>query len=82
MQTNNYYDDRRFCDACGSYMRFLQSPSAAYCAECGGRVRIFSPGDMATFRSSLASKRVQAVDRDTSAGARETDEGARKRRIV
>jgi len=55
MQAHNDYDDRRFCLACGTYVRFLLSPHAAYCVECGERVRIFSPDDLEAFRKSLSS---------------------------
>lgn len=56
MGTHNYYEDRRFCSTCRSYVRFLLSPNAAYCTDCGGSVRLFSPGDLVDFRRSLSSK--------------------------
>jgi len=55
MVRNNYYDDHRFCPACQFYVRFLLSPEAGYCVECGGRVRVFSPAHLLDFRSSNVS---------------------------
>jgi len=53
MATSSFYEDRRYCSACERYTHYLQSPSAAYCSRCGELVRLFSPVDLARFRSSL-----------------------------
>ena len=53
MATSNFYEDRRYCRACRRYTHYLQSPGAAYCSVCGQPVRIFSPDDLARFRSAL-----------------------------
>lgn len=53
MITPRFDDDRRYCAACTDYVRFLQSPSASYCTDCGGVVTIFSPEDMESLQSSL-----------------------------
>ena len=52
--TLSFFDeDKRFCPKCAGYVRFLQSPSAAYCAECGNEVMLFSPAELKTLRSGL-----------------------------
>ena len=53
MATSNFYEDRRYCRACRRYTNYLQSPQAAYCSVCGAQVRLFSPDDLARFRSLL-----------------------------
>ena len=53
MATSNFYEDRRYCRACGRYTNYLQSPQAAYCSQCGRPVRLFSPEDLARFRNAL-----------------------------
>lgn len=53
MTIHNFYDDRRFCSSCRSYVYYLLSPCAAYCVECSARVCLFSQADMASFRRRL-----------------------------
>ena len=74
MATSDFYEDRRFCRACRRYANYLQSPNAAYCSTCGERVALFSPDDLARFRSALRPERPQGprstraeLDRRTSA---------------
>ena len=55
MANGNFYDDRRFCASCATYVPFLVSPHASYCARCGERVALFSPDDMSRFRSTTSS---------------------------
>ncbi|QDV09407.1 hypothetical protein Poly30_49650 [Planctomycetes bacterium Poly30] len=52
--TLSFFDeDKRFCPECAGYVRFLQSPSAAYCAECGNEVMLFSPAEMKNLRRDI-----------------------------
>lgn len=52
--TLSFFDeDKRFCPKCADYVRFLQSPAAAYCAECGNEVMLFSPSEMKDLRRSV-----------------------------
>lgn len=52
--TLSFFDeDKRFCPECAGYVRFLQSPSAAYCAECGNEVMLFSPAEMKDLRRNI-----------------------------
>lgn len=48
----NDYEDLRFCSCCRNYVHYLQSLDAAFCVECGDKVKLFSPDDMRTFRAS------------------------------
>ena len=45
----NFDDDHRFCTACQTYVRYLQSPEHAYCVECGQKVTLFSKDDTKIF---------------------------------
>lgn len=65
MTTASSYDsDLRHCAACRDYVPYLLSPRSAYCARCGGRVELFSPEDMASFRRGVAQLRDLSAERD------------------
>lgn len=53
----DFDEDRRYCEGCGKYVRYLLSIRASYCTECGGTVRLFSPADQARFQASLKPAR-------------------------
>lgn len=57
MVNSNFGDDRRFCSSCATYVAFLVSPVAAYCASCGDHVALFSPEDMSRFRAGAKQAR-------------------------
>jgi len=59
---SSYYDDLRFCDACGSYVRYLQALDKGYCVECGGRVKIFSREDLRRLGGSKKGSRYKLSD--------------------
>ena len=46
---NHSYDDRKFCQACDTYVTYLQSVDQSYCVQCGGVVRLFSDDDWSRF---------------------------------
>jgi hypothetical protein len=50
MERSEFDDDLRFCPTCRAYVRYLSSPSLAYCVECGGQVQIYSREDLAKLR--------------------------------
>jgi hypothetical protein len=53
-----FYEDVRYCSACGTYVRYLLSLDLAYCVNCGGRAALFSHGDRAAvFAGSARSPR-------------------------
>lgn len=49
----DYYRDTKFCLVCGEYVRYLTSLEDSHCVHCGKRVRLFSAGDMDTFRRKV-----------------------------
>ena len=53
MDKSSYYDDRKFCDKCDTYVPYLMSAEASYCTTCGSQVRLFSKEDWGKFASSL-----------------------------
>lgn len=51
--TSDFYHDKRFCAQCREYVHYLQSITGAFCVECRGEVRMFSPNDLVAFRASV-----------------------------
>lgn len=52
MITPQFDEDRRYCPCCDDYVSFLSSPDASYCVECGGKVKVLSPQDLAWVRDA------------------------------
>ena len=38
--------ERKYCDQCKRYVRFLTSLNESYCVHCDGKVTVFSKKDM------------------------------------
>jgi hypothetical protein len=57
MENTDFYNDRKFCEECAGYVPYLQSLDASYCANCGGKVRLFSSDDWEAFHQSLKDRR-------------------------
>jgi|TARA_B100001750_G_scaffold244801_1_gene262983 hypothetical protein len=55
MEPYDFYHTKRYCPKCRDYVRFLQSLKAAYCVDCGARVRLFNPQDKKAFAQGLAA---------------------------
>ena len=53
----NFYNDRKFCPECDTYVPYLQSMEHSYCAACGAQVRLFSESDWSTFHNNLKERR-------------------------
>jgi len=51
--TDDFYVDRRWCEACGDYVPYLRSGTANYCTHCGGEVRLFSAADHQEFLEAV-----------------------------
>jgi hypothetical protein len=56
-QLSDFYHDVRYCAACASYVPYLCSPRASYCAWCGEEVTLFSAPDQARFQEELRRTR-------------------------
>jgi hypothetical protein len=53
----DFYDDKKYCAACGTYVRYLVSVDHSYCVQCGGVVQLFSEQDWSRFQESLQARR-------------------------
>ncbi|HED66148.1 MAG TPA: hypothetical protein ENJ09_11405 [Planctomycetes bacterium] len=54
---SDFYNDRKYCDHCQTYVSYLQGMDQSYCVECGQPVRLFSDEDWADFHASLKERR-------------------------
>ena len=52
-----FYNDKKWCPCCESYVRYLASIEHSYCVECGGEVRLLSKEDWESFSEEMAAKR-------------------------
>lgn len=43
----SYDTERRWCDSCRVYVKFLVGERVNYCVECGGSTTLYSEKDMA-----------------------------------
>ena len=50
---NDFYNDLKWCDECGEYVRYLMSMEHSYCVCCGERVRLFNSADWETFNETM-----------------------------
>ncbi|MBL9077637.1 MAG: hypothetical protein JNL08_09045 [Planctomycetes bacterium] len=57
---NEFYDEKKWCEQCGTYVSFLMSVNHSYCVHCGGRVRLFSRNDSAHFQDHVQRHKWQA----------------------
>ena len=53
----DYYNDRKFCEHCQTYVSYLQSTEHSYCVQCGHSVRLFSEADWSAFNEALKERR-------------------------
>ncbi len=56
MDSNNFYDDRKFCTDCNDYVPYLASIDRSYCIQCGAEVRLFSTEDWERFQNGLGNR--------------------------
>ena len=53
----DFDQDKKWCEKCNSYQRYMMSVDHSFCAECGSKVRLFSKADAATFGEELVKRR-------------------------
>jgi hypothetical protein len=53
----DFNKDKKWCDECNGYQRYLMSVNHSFCAECGSQVRLFSKADSLAFGESLQKRR-------------------------
>ena len=57
MYPSDFYNDRKFCERCQTYVSYLQSTDHSYCVQCGNPVRLFSTEDWSAFHEELKERR-------------------------
>jgi len=60
MGKQDFYGERKWCEHCKDYVRYLMSIDLSYCAQCGNRVRLFSREDARKFTETVQRHRWQA----------------------
>ena len=49
----DFYGERKWCERCKNYVRYLMSVDRSYCAQCGNRVRLFNRDDARHFNETV-----------------------------
>jgi hypothetical protein len=57
MNPSDFYNDRKFCEHCQTYVSYLQSTEHSFCVQCGHPVRLFSEADWTAFNDNLKERR-------------------------
>lgn len=60
MSNQDYYGERKWCDNCRTYVRYLMSVDHSFCTDCGHKVRLFSQDDARRFLETVQRHRWQA----------------------
>lgn len=60
MGNHDYYGERKWCEHCKDYVRYLMSVDHSFCVQCGNRVRLFSRHDAERFVETVQRHRWQA----------------------
>ena len=55
--TRDFDQDKKWCDECNDYQRYMMSVDHSFCAECGSKVRLFSKKDAEAFGEELTKRR-------------------------
>ena len=56
----DYYGEKKWCETCKGYVRYLMSVDHSYCVHCGARVRLFSREDAQRFTEEVHRHKWQA----------------------
>ncbi len=57
MTNSDYYLEKKWCDKCGDYVRYLMSVNRSFCTHCGCEVRLFSKEDSRRFAAHLERRK-------------------------
>lgn len=68
MDIIDYYNEKKWCDSCSSYVNFLMSVDDSYCVHCGSKVRLFNKEDLKNFTAALTKEKDQRKGRRAKAG--------------
>ena len=57
MGDRDFLSEKKWCEKCNSYQRYLMSVDRSFCIECGSAVRLFSKADAEKFGEDLQRRR-------------------------
>lgn len=60
VSNTEFYNERKWCEHCQDYVRFLMSVNHSFCIDCGGRVRLFNRNDSRNFKDTVQRHKWQA----------------------
>ena len=60
MGNQDFYGERKWCEQCKDYVRYLMSVDHSFCVQCSTKVRLFSSDDARKFSETVQRHRWQA----------------------
>lgn len=57
MSKPDFQNEKKWCEECNNYERYLMSVNQSFCVECGSKVRLFSKADAEAFGEVLLKRR-------------------------
>ena len=60
MDQRDFYQEKKWCSSCNTYVRYLMSVDHSYCVQCSNKVRLFSHDDAQRFTETVQRHRWQA----------------------
>lgn len=57
MNQMDFYNDLKWCNECGDYVRYLMSMDHSFCVCCGEQVRLFNEQDWETVNEAMQAKK-------------------------
>ena len=60
MQNMDFYNEKKWCSQCNAYVRYMMSVDHSFCAQCGGKVRLFNETDSERFSTDMEKKKYKA----------------------
>ncbi len=60
MGDQSYYSERKWCEHCKDYVRYLMSVDHSFCTHCSNKVRLFRNDDAQRFAETVERHRWQA----------------------
>ncbi len=57
---HDFYDERKWCPTCQSYVRYIMSVNHSYCVECNSQVRLFSKAEAEQFNEKCQKRKWRA----------------------
>ena len=57
MSKSDFHTEKKWCEKCNAYKRYLMSVNHSFCLDCGSKVRLFSRKDAAEFGEVLQRRR-------------------------